>query len=163
MSRSLVRRIVVGVALLLVVQYGLVGLIGVVASEPWPAVVLPAFKAVYSASDAVEVVQPSVEVVRGDGSRTRLDVATFLAMLPRSHHDAFFRTVCRPASISGTDATERCQTPDGARWFVQRAATLAHETDVQAVDVVWSRLRYAPSTGLQTALPVDTLRVVPPA
>lgn len=161
MSRSGIRRLFVGALVVLVVQYGLVGIVGAVASEPWPAIVLPGFKTVYTTSGAVEVPQTTVDVLYADGTRRSMPPATFLSLLPRSHHSAFLRAQCRPASLSGTAKTERCLSPDGARWFIRRAATLAPEQTIRGVDVVWSRLRYAPNERTATTTPLDTLHIRP--
>lgn len=161
MSRSSVRRLFVAAFVFLVVQYGLVGVIGLYASEPWPAVVLPAFKSVYSTSGTFEVTQTTIDVLHVDGTRSSYAPSTFLAAMPRSHHSAFLREQCRPASLSGTDATERCRTPDGTRWFVDRASALAPTPRVRGVDVVWSRLRFTPQSSQPSATPLDTLHLRP--
>lgn len=166
MSRNRVRRLFVLVLLGLVVQYALVGLIGWMDREPWPALVLPGFKTVYATNDTLEVVSPSLVAYSTAETAHPLSIPQFLDPLPRSHHAALFREQCRPAFLSGTPATERCLAPEAQRWFVDRADTLLPEATIQRVDVVWLRLRIAPnqlSTQAPATIPLGRLTLKRPS
>jgi len=155
MSRTRIRRLFVVVLVVLPLQYALVGLIGWVDREPWPALVLPGFKTVYATNDTLEVVRPSLVAYSTADTAHPLSIPQFLDPLPRSHHAAFFREQCRLAFLSGTPATERCLAPEAQRWFVDRADTLLPGITIQRVDIVWSRLRIAPNQ-LSTQAPATT-------
>jgi hypothetical protein len=157
MTRTQVRQLFGAAALFLVLQYGLVGVVGLIASEPWPAIVLPGFKSVYATTDAVTVDKPAIEVVFRDGNRTTVETPRFLAPMPRSHQTSFLQKQCRPASLSGTPATERCRSESGRRWFLQRASHVFPNRSVRHVDVQWQRLRFDPETGRTTRTPLGTI------
>lgn len=152
MSRSTVRSLFVTTLVVLVLQYGLVGIVGVYASEPWPAVVLPAFKSVYSTEGTFDVTQTTLEVRFANAPSSSISTTNFLSLLPRSHHSAFLQTQCPPNPVSAA-----CQTPAGRNWFVNRARTLFPNRTVRSVDLVWSRLRFNLSTKRTTTVPLDTL------
>jgi len=157
MTRAQVRQLFGAAALFLVLQYGLVGVIGLIASEPWPAVVLPGFKSVYATTGAITVEKPAIEVVFRDGNRTTVETPRFLAPMPRSHQTTFLQKQCRPASLSGTPATERCRSESGRQWFLQRASHLFPNRPIRHVTVLWERLRFDPETGNATRTPLDTI------
>jgi len=157
MTRAQVRQLFGAVALFLILQYGLVGVIGLIASEPWPAVVLPGFKSVYATTEAITVETPAIEVVFRDGSRTTVETPRFLAPMPRSHQTTFLQKQCRPASLSGTPATERCRSEFGRQWFLQRAFHLFPNRPIRHVTVQWQDLRFDPETGSTTRTPLDTI------
>jgi hypothetical protein len=171
MSRSSVSQLFIAVFIGLFVQYGLVGILGVTMSEPWPAVVLPGFKKVYDTGQDIVVEDTQIDVQFGNGMTATTRPSEFLALLPRSHHGAFLSKQCRPASLSGSAETERCTTDTGSRWFVERAETLYPNREVQRVDVVWTRLTFDRGTGdarnvpatsaTVTRTPLDTLRLDP--
>lgn len=157
MTRAQVRQLFAVAALFLLVQYGLVGVIGLIASEPWPAIVLPGFKNVYATNEAITVERPAIEVVFRDGNRTTVETPRFLAPMPRSHQTSFLQKQCRPASLSGTPATERCRSESGRQWFLQRASHLFPSRPIRHVVVQWQRLRFDPETRGTTRTPLDTI------
>jgi hypothetical protein len=170
-SRSAVRRLFAVAAAVLVIQYGIVGIVGVYASEPWPAVVLPAFKQVYATSGGFRVEQAAIDVVfdaqepghASSPDRRSVPNAEFLGMMPRSHHSSFLSEQCQPASLSGTDATETCRRPQARRWIVERASALFPHRSVARVDVVWSRLHFDPAARTSSTTPLDTLHLSAPS
>lgn len=163
MSRPPVRLVFALVGAVLLLQYGVVGLVGLHGSEPWPAVLLPGFKKIYETSEGFSMERAQIEVVFKNGTRASVPIDRFLAPLPRSHHPSFFEKQCRPASLTGTSRSERCRTPEGRRWFVARAGHLFPDRSIRGVDVVWERLRIEPETASSTTRPLDTLRISAPA
>lgn len=157
MSRSSVRQLFLIAFVVLIVQYGLVGLIGVYASEPWPAVVLPAFKSVYATDNAFTVEKARIEVTFADETAVTIPTPQFLRPLPRSHHPSFLSTQCRPSSLSGTTDTESCLTSDGSQWFTHRAHTQFPDRSIKSVDVIWQRLQFDARKKQRSATPLDTL------
>lgn len=161
MSRAAVRRLFVGVIIGLLLQYGIVGLVGLYAAELWPAIVLPAFKSVYDQSGVIESHNHRIEVEFSDGERVSFGRSEFMTFMPIIHQSVFLDKQCQPASLSGTEKTEVCQQSDGARLFIDRARELVPDRDLWAVDVIWKRLRFDMTTHTSTGSPVDTLRLWP--
>jgi hypothetical protein len=160
MSETSVRRLFVAVFLGLILQYGLVGIVGAIASEPWPAIVLPGFKSVYDNGEEFIFDEPEIQVVFEDQSASPVRAPTFLREMPGSHHAVFLSQQCRPASMSGTDDTERCLREGNRAWFLSRAREIFPERSVQGVRVVWSKMRFDPATDAQPRrTPLDTLRI----
>lgn len=166
MPPSFVRRLFVAVLIFLPTQYALVGLIGHYHSEPWPALVLPAFQTTWDHGESIQIEQVSLDVTFEDSARAPVTVESLLAGLPRSQHRGFFRSQCQPAQLSGDARTERCLQPGAAMWMQQRAIALFPDRSPARVDVIWNRLTYAPSrrsgasrSTVKTA-PLDTLSIV---
>lgn len=160
MSRSAVRYIFGGAAFLLVLQYGLVGLVSLSHSEPWPSLILPGFRSAYSAEDTIRVGRTQIQVEFADGRRTSVSPARLLSPLPRSHHPSFLAVQCRPASLSGSPQTERCTAPEGTEWVLRRAGQVFPSQSVTTVDVIWTDLHFVPQTQTARSIPLDTLRLV---
>lgn len=160
MSETGIRRLFVAVFLGLIVQYGLVGIVGAIASEPWPAVVLPGFKSVYDNGEEFVFDEPEIQVVFADQSASPVRAPTFLREMPGSHHAVFLSQQCRPESMSGTEDTERCLWSGNRAWFLSRAREIFPERSVRAVRVVWSNMRFDPATDAQPRrTPLDTLHI----
>ncbi|PEN12316.1 hypothetical protein CRI94_14945 [Longibacter salinarum] len=160
MTKATVQRLFVFIFAGLIAQYALVGVMGTVASEPWPAVVLPGFKSVYDNGDEIVFDKASIQIRFTDGGSAIVRTPMFLHEMPGSHHAVFLSRQCRPASLSGTRATERCMRDEKRQWFVSRAHTFFPDRSVKSVDIVWSRLRFAPNVDAEPRhTPLDTLRL----
>lgn len=140
----------------LVLQYGLVGIVSLYASEPWPAVVLPAFKKVYYTDQTIKVEQARIHVGFEGTPDTSVYSYEFLAPLPRSHHGAFLSQQCRPKALSGSKTTEVCATYQGRTWFVTRARHMFPDDSVSSIRVNWERLQLQRQDRTQ----VDTTRTL---
>jgi hypothetical protein len=166
MSPSSIRRLFVVVLIFLPIQYALVGVIGHYYSEPWPALVLPAFQTTWDHGESIQIEQVSLDVTFEDGTRAPAAVDSLLADLPRSQHRGFFRLQCQPAQLSGDARTERCLQPGAAIWMQQQAAALFPDRSPARLDVIWNRLTYVPSRFSGTfrptvnTAPLDTLSIV---
>lgn len=125
----------------LVLQYGLVGIVSLYASEPWPAVVLPAFKTVYHTDDVIEVEQARIHIGFENVRDTMVTSYQFLDPVPRSHHGAFLSKQCRPRDLSETASTEVCARPQGQTWFLDKAQQMFPEEKVSSIRVDWERLQ----------------------
>lgn len=158
MSRANVRRLFIGVLVLLPAQYALVGVVGAWKSEPWPALIMPAFQASdLDADGALTDVKPELTATFASGERVAVPVRGLLQALPPSHHPAFLAKQCRPAALSGTAATEQCRRPAVRRWLQERVASQFLGRTVRRLDVTWTRLRYTPGTATLRTMPLDTL------
>jgi hypothetical protein len=159
MSRSSVRRLFRIALIVLVGQYVLVGIVSIYASEPWPAIVLPAFKDAYATDQSFTVEKARIEVAFEDSVSSTVPASQLLGPLPRSHHPSFLSAQCRPASLSGSTQTESCRTSGGRKWFVNRAHTLFPNRSVTRVNVVWERLQFNPEAKQRSATSLDTLHL----
>ena len=162
MNRTRIRRLFQALAVLLPLQYALVGLVQLGGGrEPWPLLVMPGFKATWHEGMPLLSQRVTFAVRRPDGSIRHLPADTVLAVLPYSHHRAMLEHFFRPASLSGTPETERIRHPDARRWLWDRLRTLMGSAPVQ-VDIVWEALRIDPKTGALQAQPLDTLTLQRP-
>jgi len=161
-SRS-IRRIFTAVLILLPIQYALVGIIEHYHSEPWPALVLPAFQSVWDQESAITVDHATLEATFSDGRRVPIPSDALLVDLPASQHLGFFRMQCQPASLSGTTRTERCTRTDAASWMRKRIDSMYPDRSVRRLDVIWKRSMYPPPRSAERTspsvhtVPLDTL------
>ncbi len=163
MHPSIVRRLLFGVLIFLPLQYGTVGLVQLITGrEPWPALVMPGFKATWDGRMPLLAPQVHFVVYDADGASKHLPADLVLSQLPYSHHLAILEACFQPASLSGTPATERVRYPDAATWLRNRLQALTGAVPVR-VDIVWEEVRYNPNAFpmLQT-FPLDTLSLLWP-
>lgn len=84
--------LIILLALFLIIQYAIVGVVGLNNREPWPAFVFPGFKSVYQFEDGYEIQQYWFQVngLRGDSSFTdRLSPMQLFTALPPSQLSGF--------------------------------------------------------------------------
>lgn len=161
MSRSTVRSVFLVVFTGLFIQHGLVGIVGYYASEPWPAIVLPAFKHVQGSDGTVKSRDHHIDVLLEDGEQLSFERPAFMNFMPIIHQSAFLKHQCQPASLSGTEKTEACTHPDGKELFTDRARELTSNREIKRVDIVWKRLRVDVQNRTPQVIPLDTLRLDP--
>lgn len=161
MSESAVRRLFIAVLVGLVVQHGVVAIVGLYVSEPWPTIVLPAFKDVHGRSGVVESKDQHIDVVLADGQRVSFERPQFMTFMPIIHQSVFLENQCQPASLSGAVHTDVCRNPEGKSLFLNRARGLFPEKDVRSVDIIWKRIRVDMQTRESETTPLDTLRLRP--
>lgn len=88
-----IRTLFIALCLFLPLQYGLVGIIGELHSEPWPAFVFPGFKNVYSTGSGIEIEQHYFRIYRADReSVTEVRPQDLFPELPLSQIPGFMRT-----------------------------------------------------------------------
>jgi len=159
-SKDNVRRLFIAVLAILPLQYGLVGLTGLLGwMEPWPAVVLPGFKGVADRLEHFELQQAVLEAYFTDSTTTYVPVNDLFESIPSSHHLGVLRRQFRPASMSGTSETEQALHPEIRSWLSDRLARLYPERTTERLDVVWFQIRFSPTGVLSDATPIDTLRL----
>lgn len=162
MSKTTVRRLFIVVLLFLPLQYGLVGVVGLYYSEPWPAIVMPGFQQVWEADDVVVVPRPRFEAVFDDGHRQEIPVEAMLEALPRTHHRAVMDLQFRPAAFGGSAPVR--STPAHADWAAARVHTLFPEHRAVRLDVVWEQVVFELGAARRSPslLQIDTLRIALP-
>ena len=138
MSSKAVRILFILFLIWLPVQYGLVGIVGVSHSEPWPAFVFPGFKNVYVYDEGFEIDQTIFEVRPGSsGAPVRLLPHELFPALPRSQIAGFMRSHFRDE-----EGIERVS-PEARQWLRQHAEQATgmepSSMDVIAVKKYYSR------------------------
>lgn len=146
----------------LIFQYGMVGIIGVIYSEPWPAFTLPGFKNVFDTGEFIEHKVPVFVVTGGAGEELILRPAQIFRDIPVSHHNGIMRHQFNPSRKSVKDGV-KVMTPEGFDWL---RARIEEETGFSGSDrimVVWSdhfyRIRGEEMRQV-SSVPADTLIVM---
>lgn len=158
-----VRRLVMGVMVVLVLQYALVGIVGVMLREPWPTLVLPAFQNVWDGNDELAVPRARLVAVSSDSTQFEVPFDSVWGPIPASQQAGFLREQCRPQALSGTPRTERCTLPEARAWMSKQLQDRYPQHQIERLDVVWEEVFFnvnkrttaqAPRTQ-----PTDTLHV----
>jgi len=162
-SPQAVRRLVLGVMLVLVLQYALVGIVGAVLREPWPTLVLPAFQNVWDGDTELAVPRARLVAVTDDSTRLEVSIDDIWGTVPASQRAGFLREQCRPRSLSGTPRTERCTTPEARAWMHAQLQERYPAYRITRIEVVWEDVLFdvhRPATVQSPRTrPADTLRV----
>lgn len=119
-SKAKVGMLFTTLLILLPLQYAWVGIAGVLQSEPWPALVFPGFKNVYSDGERFYV--GNYELIAGYGEEERvLSPDDLFPELPLSQLPGFIRTHFRsPERVDELSHVQR-------EWLRQRAAMMVGE------------------------------------
>ena len=117
MNKRSVIRLFIAVMIFMLIQYAVVGIVGELHSEPWPAFVLPGFKNVYvSGDDLFQIEQKRFVIeINGQPQVEELRPQELFPELPLSQVPGFMRT-----HFSGRSDLERLS--DQARSFLYRQA-----------------------------------------
>ncbi|PEN08782.1 hypothetical protein CRI93_03220 [Longimonas halophila] len=162
-SPQSVRRLVLGVMVVLVLQYALVGIVGVVLREPWPTLVLPAFQNVWDGDDELAVPRARLIAISSDSTSFEVPVDAVWSAVPTSQQAGFLREQCRPQTLSGTPRTERCTLPEARAWMRTQLQDRYPLHQIERLDVVWEEVFFnvneRTTAQAPRAQPTDTLRV----
>lgn len=146
----------------LIFQYVMVGVIGVIHSEPWPAFTLPGFKNVFDKGDFIEHRVPVFVVTGEAGEEHILRPSQVFRDIPVSHHNGIMRHQFNPAGKSATDRI-KVMTPEGYDWLSARIEEEAGFAGSDRILVIWSdhfyRIRGEEMRQI-SSVPADTLIVV---
>jgi hypothetical protein len=145
MKPKTIRTIFIAFLIWLPVQYGLVGVAGVIHSEPWPAFVFPGFKSVYVYESGFEIDQTFFEIYIHEQSEPVVVLPYQLfPELPRSQISGFMRTHFKdPESIDLLSS-------EGRSWLF-RQAQMATGKQPAWLEIVDTKTFY--SSGMQELQP----------
>ena len=145
MKPKTIRFIFVALLIWLPVQYGLVGILGVTYSEPWPAFVFPGFKSVYVYDRGFEIDQTFFEIYTHVQSEPVVVLPYQLfPELPRSQTSGFMRSHFRnPESIV-------LLSDEGRNWLYRQAVNVTGIPPVR-LDIVDTKTFY--SVGMKKMQP----------
>ena len=149
LRRKTIRRLFVGVMVLLPVQYALVGIVGSLSSEPWPVLVMPGFQRVWDSTEQIAVPTVRFEASFSDGQRAAVPHDALLYDLPRSHHRAFLETQFHPSQAPSPP-------PAALQWMRDRLDAHFPGRSATRLHAYWGELVYAP--GARPGPPSLTLR-----
>lgn len=146
----------------LIFQYLMVGVIGVIHSEPWPAFTLPGFKNVFDRGEFIEHKVPAFVVTGEAGEEHTLRPAQIFRDIPVSHHNGIMRHQFNPAGKSVSERV-KVMTPEGYDWLIARTEEEAGFRGAERIMVVWSdnfyRIRGEEMRQI-SSVPADTLIIV---
>jgi hypothetical protein len=137
MDRKTVTKIFIAACILLPVQYGLVGIIGVIDHEPWPAFVFPGFKSVYVYDDGYQIDRDYFELIDRDGGvLAQLNPHDLFPELPRSQISGFMRS-------HFSDLERVSEFSSEARLWLQQQSRDHGGASAERLDVVTVRLFFS--------------------
>jgi hypothetical protein len=146
----------------LVFQYVMVGVIGVIYSEPWPAFTLPGFKNVFDKGEFIAHRVPVFIVTGEAGAEHTLRPAQIFRDIPVSHHNGIMRYQFNPARRTRTDRY-KVMSPEGYDWLSARIEEETGFTGYDHITVVWSdhfyRIRGEEMRQV-SSVPADTLIII---
>ncbi|MEX2601549.1 MAG: hypothetical protein WD355_07880 [Balneolaceae bacterium] len=139
MDRKPIRTLFLFVLFFLPVQYGLVGLVSLSHSEPWPAFVFPGFKSVYTFESGSYTVPELQFLAWSDESNEPVEISPLelFAGIPRSQSQGFLRS-------NFADAQQTEELAEDARiWLKRQTETVVPGLSLQRLDIVWVENRYS--------------------
>lgn len=149
MKRSKVKKIFWFFILFLPLQYAAVGVIGLLQSEPWPALVLPAFKSVYEQEDNILLKNAQFYLIDEEtGNRFQVATTVLFRNIQQSQRLGFLKT---NFGVSKKDNFGK----KTKRWLRFKINSLFPYRNPDALRVVWVGKRYVYSkSGVQSDSPV---------
>lgn len=157
MSPESARTLFLVAAGVLLLQYGIIGLLSLGAGEPWPAVIQPGFKNVWDGNDTVRIPRAELEVTTASGRTLPVPLEQLFDGIPTSHHLGLLRAQFQPASISGTTNTERALSPDTRVWLRQQVDRLFPDEQASLMLAVWREMLFDRASQESTTRVIDTL------
>lgn len=136
-----VKRIFIFFLCYLVFQYVLVGIVGVLYSEPWPAFVLPGFKNIYATQDKVEITEPTIFALTSDSTRQPIDAFNLFKGLPTSQMSGFLRSNFN---------SKADYSPEAKNWLEQRLKHLYPDKNLTGLQVEWVQVTYKQENNVQS-------------
>lgn len=137
-KKSKIGTLFIVLLLFLPLQYGYVGIVGEIHSEPWPAFLFPGFKNVYSTDHSVEIDQHLFRIHFDDGSIKEVRPQELFPELPLSQIPGFMRTHFQdPVSIESFS-------DEAVNWLYRLSREYSGE-DVVHLEIVIRKNRYLKS------------------
>ena len=154
-KRSIVR-LFIAVMIFLPIQYAVVGIVGEMHSEPWPAFVLPGFKNVYVSDDDLFQIEQKRFVIEIEG-QPKVEILRpqeLFPELPLSQVPGFMRT-----HFSGRSDVERLS--EEARSFLYQQASNHLQTEPLMIELRIEIENYRFVDGVPILESVDQLDRIP--
>lgn len=118
-------------------QYALIGLYGIMISEPWPAFALPGFKNVHPTENQTKVIKPyfyaKMNYKNGKYQKVEISEYELFAGIKESQMQGFVRThFSEPQSFSS----------DARQWLQDRIEQIHPESKSTELNIVWRESIY---------------------
>jgi hypothetical protein len=156
MSRKKVKRVMIFFILFLPLQYALVGVSDSLKSEPWPALVLPAFKNSFGSKKQLFTHQVAFSVKDKKNKKLReLDPAKLFPNIPKSQLSGFLRL---HFSDSLKIADFNTQT---RKWLRRRVEQLQPAGHPQKLVVKWIKKQYRPGQETPSQSEIENRFTIP--
>lgn len=137
LKKKTVQRVFIFFLLYLPLQYALVGVFGLLISEPWPAFALPGFKNVHTAESQTKVVRPHfyARVNNKSGYFQEVQVSEYKLFdgIKESQMQGFIRTHFSEQKLFSND---------GRQWLQDRVEQIYPESESNELKVVWREITY---------------------
>lgn len=151
MKKGRVKSLFIGILIILPLQYGLVGIVGEIHSEPWPALVFPGFKSVhyFQGNYILERTHFEFEATSEKEGTRYLSPRQLFHDIPTQNINGFMRTV-----FTDQESVDKFSA-ETLKWLQERAEQL---TEVETRDIKLVRSReFASRKG--TVLQIDSVAV----
>lgn len=137
MKKTTVKKIFIFFLLYLPLQYAAVGIVGLVASEPWPAFVLPAFQNVDTTPQQVTVLNSQLTVIDDEGNiHDDIKPGIIFSGIPGSQMQGFLRTHLG-------DSLRWSKKGESARkWLSGRFKKSYPSIEMKSLHMKWQRMYY---------------------
>ncbi len=146
MKRKTVKKIFWFFILFLPLQYAAVGVVGVLKSEPWPALVLPAFKSVYENQDGIILTEPQFYLLDKNERKTaKIESETLFNKIKESQRLKFLRI--HFSNKKGLSEGKK-------EWLQKQILQKYGEEFNNAIKITWPDVRFQ----YKGAVKVDTVR-----
>lgn len=134
MEKRNVKRLFAFFILFLPLQYGMVGILGVLFREPWPALVLPGFKNIYFKEDRIELEEPQIFAKVSDREEwVKISASGLFQGLQASQLQGFlFANFRDPAKAAGFSI-------EGKRWLSDRLQKLHPGASYTSLKIEWQK------------------------
>ncbi len=152
-----VRTLFVVVAVALLIQYGIIGLLSLGPGEPWPAVIQPGFKNVWDGGDTVRIPHAELEVTMDSGRMQPVALEKLFEGIPASHHLGILRAQFQPSSLSGSGSTEKALLPESRIWLRERLRQLFPDYEALSMHAVWKEVQFDRASQTTSTRAIDTL------
>lgn len=135
LNQKSVKRVFIFFLCYLPLQYAMIGIIGVLISEPWPAFALPGFKNVYNTENQTKIVRPYFYAKVNDksGGYQEIEITEYQLFdgIKESQMQGFIRThFSEPQSFSS----------DAREWIQKRVEQVYPEENPIELKVVWREI-----------------------
>ncbi len=132
MDRKIVKRVFFFFLVFLPFQYGLIGLAGLMGSEPWPAFALPGFKSVHTVQSQSEVISP-LFYARSEETYREISASELFQGIQPSQLQGFIRK---------NFSQQQQYSEEVQRWLKERIHQIYPEVSVSALKIVWEKTVY---------------------
>lgn len=164
MKKKQIRHLFIFMLVFLPLQHAVVGLIGYMRSEPWPAFVFPGFKNVYDSGDTITLRNPYFYAMQDDEELLHIPTEKVFRGIPVSHHRGILRYQFDRYKVDDK-SRQKFFSEHGSNWFRAQLAAggYALREDADApLYLIWKKETFRledRQMKLLESVPQDTVRI----